>query len=222
MKKVLVFLLIVAVIVTGYLLKDKILDALFEGRTNEKLQEAQQVINKVAKEEKLKELEDQRIRNIAKREVIQGELHKTNELPVLENTAVWSNAIPKQGFISFCNNVMHVEIPYIYQFQYDTSKIQVLHIDNNTAYIQINTAKENFQPFISLQAQEIKQKRDSDSFLVVGFNSDDMANTLAVAEKDIEEVICTEGNYQIAIENLQDKITEVAESFGCNVQIVNE
>jgi hypothetical protein len=115
-KKFLVFLLIVAIGVTIFLLKDKILDSLVEAKADAKVQEAQQIINDKAKENTLKTIEENRIKNIAKKEVLQGELHKTNKLPVLENTAVWKNAIPKQGFIEWCNNVMHVEIPYIWQY----------------------------------------------------------------------------------------------------------
>jgi hypothetical protein len=141
---------------------------------------------------------------------------------VIENTSTWKNAIPKQGFISWCNNIMNVEIPYVYQFQYDTTKIQVLHIDNEIAFIEINTAKENFQPFISLQAQQIKSELDSESFLVVGFDSKDMINTLAVAEEDIKVAICTDENYGVAVENLKNKIIEVAQGFGLQVQFVDD
>jgi hypothetical protein len=221
-KKILVALLIIGGVVALWLLKDKILDELLIQRADAKVQEAQDVINEAAQKEKLAEIEKQRIKNIAKKEIVQGELHKVDKLPVLENTSTWKNAIPKQGLISWCNNIMNVEIPYIFQFQYDTTKIQVLHIDNGVAFIQIDTAKENFQPFISLQAQQIKSELDSEFFLVVGFDSKDMINTLAVAEEDIKGAICTDENYSVAVENLKNKIVEVVGVLELQVKFVED
>jgi hypothetical protein len=219
-KKILVALLIIGGVVALWLLKDKILDELLMQRADAKVMEAQDVINKNAEEEKLKQIEEGRIRNITQRKLLNENLHKSQKITVLEGTVNYTNVVPKQAFISWFNNNLNVELLFNFQIQYDTNDIQVLYIDNNIAKVKIDTTKEKFTKITALDTNKIKQEPDDD-FLCVGYNAEDMNNILAIANKDAEESINMDNDVCVkSIESLKEFVVNMGQKFNLEIQFV--
>jgi hypothetical protein len=184
------------------------------------VKKAEQIIKDKAKEDKIKQIEEERLKNIATTKIINDKLHKTQKLVCVEGISTWQSSKEKRGFIIWFDNTLHAELIYNYQFQYDLNNIQVQYIDNGTAYIKVNTDNSLFEIVTSLQTQDIKSIRDKSSF-AVGFNEEDMKQILAVSEQDVREsLLKDENSYEQAKESLKEMVEKIVGECGLEFQFM--
>jgi hypothetical protein len=171
------------------------------------------------KEQDLKQqMENERLKNIITQNLIDAELHKSDKHVLLETNAKWQGVIPKDAFISWFDNNLHLEIPYTVQIQYDTTNIEVADIDSNTAYINANIANQ-FKIVVILDGKNIKQAKDK-TWFAVDFSSEDLAKILKVVQSEVEEKYANDENaYNQCVEGLQEYIFSIGKMFGREVKI---
>jgi hypothetical protein len=214
MKKILISLLIIATVSLLYINRSKLLDSLVKAQSDEIVNQAQKIVSDKAQEDKLKQIEETRMRNITTKKIINSELHKTQKIIVLQGSATYQNVVPKQAFVKWFNNNLNIELKYNYSITYDASNIEVIHIDQGIAYVRLNLDRENFQQIVALQNDSIKQVKDKEQF-AVGFTNEDLQNILKIAQDDVENEIANDDEvYKQSIEGLKEFISEIGEKFG--------
>jgi hypothetical protein len=219
MKKVFVVLLITVITVLCLVYKDEMIDVLLKNKTTTELKKAESIIKQQEKEQKLKQIEEDRLRNIKQKQIVNQDLHKTQKIIVLQGSACYTNVIPKQAWIKLFNNNLNIELNFKYSITYDTSLIEVQYIDQGIAYVRLNLDKENFQQILALQSDSIKQVKDKESF-AVNFNSIDLQNILKVAQEDVEKEISQDENvYLQSVEGLKEFVMNLGQKFNLEIKI---
>lgn len=215
MKKIFFTILITIIVMVGIINKDKIANFLGYQTTSQTKQQSE-----LQKKAKLEQIEQDTLRNIKTKEIINKEIHKTQKITVLEGKSTYKNTIPKQAWLPCLNNNLNVTMDYNFQVQYNVLDIHILDANNGIATICIDTAKDKFQTIIALQPETIKQNTDR-GWYAVGFDSTDLQRILAVAQEDVEKNISNNNEiYKQAVDGLKEYIEGVGEKTGVEIKIV--
>lgn len=214
MKKILITVLITIVVMVGIINKDKIVNFLGYQTTNQIKQETE-----LQKKAKLEQIEQDTLRNIKTKEIINSEIHKTQKIAVFEGKSTYKNTIPKQSWLPCLNNNLNITMDYNFQVQYNVADIHILDANNGIATICIDTAKDKFQTIVALQPATIKQNTDKGWFSV-SFGSKDLQRILTIAQEDVEKNLDNDEIHNQAVDGLKEYINGVGEKLGIGIKII--
>jgi hypothetical protein len=181
-------------------------------------QKLQSELDKYKEQERKQKAEEERLKNITITKTINSEIKRNLGLKLVEGTSTYQMPFDKQGFISWFNNTLHLEIPYTYLVILDNSNIEVVDTENNVVTFEVSLALDYK---IALNAQELKQQREKK--FGVGFSEKDLQSALQIAEtKVLEDINSNEEIQSAALQTLEEYLNNLAKMKGCTAEIIYE